>query len=1523
MIRDVRLKLAITTAGYNQASCKCDRRHVSIHGGGSGSLLRFVLIFYCVVVTCGGGLKHKTMHEKIKEIKEMFRKTSESPFGHCNMEVETCDWSWDRSPKRFRKVMASSNSTLSKYFPTTDADDTANGHFLWLTGNGSAQIWSPSIYRTNPGCHVEFWLYLVEMEGGFVNIVIQINPANTSSIAYTKFLNNYMTWQKMSFELRAVDQPYELILEIYLPYLNSSVGVDNVRLVHCFPEPMPAGVICPTGLFRCNNGSCLNRTHVCDFTKDCADGEDETFECDKIPENARCNFENGWCGWTNVPERPLNWTLNKGATPSLRTGPTYDHTYCNATGTYAYVNMASKNIHGMNNKYGNRGTIESPLYNPTPPYSNNSTSPYHRSCQIRFFYHKYGPHTASLGLYLVEIKPNGNHTIRLWWSPYNSKKSDMWYKEAVALPNITFRYVLQFEAAKGISSKGDIAIDDISLSPECFAIGVPPEVVGNFNYYNPKIDNPVQHPDFVNETVIEITTCGATGRTGPIIDECAEKYNSTNVELIVPSSISDQENMPAIFNSNGVQRWTAPRGEYYTLIGVGARGGQGSGGTGSALGALVRGVVELQKGDQLYFIVGQAGIDACSKNLGMNKISCQSTDQSLEFSKHTPAGVPSKVREVKRLEFKNGGGGGGGATVIFALRANGKPEPILIAGGGGGLGRGQVIDDGLQHGRGPILTSRLSPSVAKDIGGPGGSWDGLWTNNSDQQNVAGMPLIHGGLGGFGCKSGNKDYGNGGFGGGGGGCLTGGGGGGYVGGNTGYEDSGNGEGGYSYASQKLTDIYFKAAAHYGSGEILIIPAISGCGCDYRCVALDPHLSETKCLCPQGWLLSNDSKSCIMTDDSKGVHQTYMIPFVVVIIGLFAIIGICLVSYKRYQNQKELLRRRQMMFGNGTELTALRAVSDTMMTEFNPNYEFAGNLYSFKDLPQIPRDYITLVKPLGQGAFGEVFQGVYKYRRDEEHPVAVKTLPSLSTTQAEADFMMEALIMSKFNHPNIVHFIGVSFDKHPRYIVLELLAGGDLKNFLREERPRPDRPTSLTMLDLIMCGYDVANGCKYMEEARFIHRDIAARNCLLTTKAPGRTVKIADFGMARDIYRSDYYRKGGKAMLPIKWMPPESFLDGIFTTKTDVWAFGVLLWEIMSFGYMPYTGCANREVMSMVTTGGRLEKPAGCPDPIYGIMTRCWHPQPDDRPSFSTIAERIGYCLQDPDVINHPTPNFDILPICDREITIMRPDPEAECINVQSDLDGCGYMQPRIIDPRSVAHRVGQAVRGTAYNSENEKLNKGCKSHGRIFSRPAECRQGTFSCNTYDSSTDTFDQTYSGDNNHEDDHDEMMEDCKDKRRIVRSDRDNRIIHRTNIEDRDNADNGNNRPEEECDLTANIDNAITDRRNGNESTTTTDTNSDSLIAQSSDTPLDTTTNSSPNTRTCSPSHTTGLSNVNNVNGIVKKSTLKATLSLDPSALCRGTIPYEKITTRTQRSSTPGSMELRKDSLGHELPREEECSC
>ncbi|XP_012522088.2 ALK tyrosine kinase receptor [Monomorium pharaonis] len=1498
MINDARPRLASTIAGYNQTSRTCDRRHVPAYGGSGGLLLRIVLICCCVTITYSS--KFSMWHGKsFKELLADRPKNSpqHSQMGYCDLDIE-CDWFWNET-HGFKKVKASRNG-LPKSFPTTDASNSPNGHFLWFTGRGGAQIRSKTIPRTGPRCRIEFWLYMVEMEEGFINLVIYQIVSNVSSIAVSKSGNNTAKWQKISFSLRAIDQTYRIYLEVYGPLPNSSIGVDNIHLVDCFPESV--GDCSTEDMFLCNNGLCLNRTRVCDFTKDCVDGEDEELECDKIPKNARCNFENGWCGWTNVPERPLNWTLNQGSTPTERTGPNYDHTYRNKTGTYAFVNMAgySKNV-----AYGSKGTITSPLYNPTPPYSSDPNSSYYRSCQVRFFYHKHGPHSASLGLFLVQVKPYGNHTENLWWS-YGAN-SDAWYGEAVVLPNIRYRYHLQFEASRGYSAKSDVAIDDISLSRECFGIGVPRDIVGNFNYSNPIIDSekmPSQHPDFVNETVIRITTCGATGRKGPTAEKCAEKYNDTNVELFMPSQ---EEKL--VFNLEGVQRWTAPRGEYYTLIAVGARGGKGSGNVGITLGAFVRGVIELQKGDQLYFMMGQAGTDACPKNLGLKTTTCK--DESVDLQ--SPQQTSSKVREVKKIQFKNPGGGGGGATAIFTLKANGDLEPILIAGGGGGLGLNPSMDNGLQHGRGPFPAGRSVPSpsnVPERMGGPGASWNGTWPNF--QRKTWGMPLIHGGIGGLGCEAG--DHGDGGFGGGGGGCQSGGGGGGYVGGNAGHND-GSGEGGYSYASQMLTDVYFRVGTHSGPGEVFIIPAISGCGCDYRCVALDQYLNETNCLCPQGWLLSNDSKSCIMTDDSKDNNQTYIIQLVV-IGSLLIIIGICLISYKRYQKQKAVSHRRQVMFGNGTELAALRPghLSDTIMTEFNPNYEFAGNIYSFKDLPHIPRECITLVKALGQGAFGEVYQGVYKYRRSE-HPVAVKTLLSLSTTHAEADFMMEALIMSKFNHPNIVHFIGVSFDKRPRYIILELLAGGDLKNFLREERPRSDRPTSLTMLDLIMCGYDVANGCKYMEEARFIHRDIAARNCLLTTKAPGRTVKIADFGMARDIYRGDYYRKDGKAIVPIKWMPPESFLDGIFTTKTDVWSFGVLLWEIMSFGYMPYTGCGNLEVMTMVKSGGRLEKPVGCPDPIYGIMMRCWHPQPDDRPSFATIVERIGYCLQDPDVINLPPPNFNVMSIYDPEM-IMRADSEAECNNVQSDTDG-GYLQPRVIDPRSVARRVDQAM-GGVYDSENEKSIEDCKLYGGSYVKSAGCRKDMYNCNKYDSSTDTFEQTYSNE-----EHEEVTKECKDKSIADRSNRQkNRTIHRT-MDIEDNVDNGNNRPEDECHMTANIDSTITDRKNGNESTTTTDTNSDSLIAQSSDTPPDTTTNSSPNTRTCSPSHTIGLNaNVSNVNGMVKKNTLKATLSLDPSALCRG-IPYEKITTRTQHSSTPGSTELRKSSLSHELPREEECSC
>lgn len=137
---------------------------------------------------------------------------------------------------------------------------------------------------------------------------------------------------------------------------------------------------------------------------------------------------------------------------------------------------------------------------------------------------------------------------------------------------------------------------------------------------------------------------------------------------------------------------------------------------------------------------------------------------------------------------------------------------------------------------------------------------------------------------------------------------------------------------------------------------------------------------------------------------------------------------------------------------------------------------------------------------------------------------------------------------------------------------------------------------------MC-VDVARGCRYLEEMHFVHRDLACRNCLvssleggLDSSSSGRIVKIGDFGLARDIYKNDYYRKEGEGLLPVRWMAPESLMDGVFTCQSDVWAFGVLIWEVMTLGQQPYPARTNIEVLHYVRGGGRLGRPNNCPEDL---------------------------------------------------------------------------------------------------------------------------------------------------------------------------------------------------------------------------------------------------------------------------------------------------------------------------------------
>uniref|UniRef100_W8ACP5 Tyrosine-protein kinase receptor n=2 Tax=Ceratitis capitata TaxID=7213 RepID=W8ACP5_CERCA len=272
-----------------------------------------------------------------------------------------------------------------------------------------------------------------------------------------------------------------------------------------------------------------------------------------------------------------------------------------------------------------------------------------------------------------------------------------------------------------------------------------------------------------------------------------------------------------------------------------------------------------------------------------------------------------------------------------------------------------------------------------------------------------------------------------------------------------------------------------------------------------------------------------------------------------------------------------------------------------------------------LPHINWSQLTILNFLGSGAFGEVYEGLIKHANSEEQEkVAIKSLRKGATEFAE--LLQEAQLMSNFKHENIVQLIGVCFDTESISIIMEHMEAGDLLSYLRNSRPNSKRPmAALKLLDLASMCIDVCNGCSYLENMHFVHRDLACRNCLVSSSDPSkRMVKIGDFGLARDIYKSDYYRKEGEGLLPVRWMAPESLIDGIFTTQTDVWSFGVLCWEILTLGQQPYVARNNYEVLSYVKDGGRLEKPENCTDKFFNLLLKCWSWQPDERPSFK-------YCL----------------------------------------------------------------------------------------------------------------------------------------------------------------------------------------------------------------------------------------------------------------------------------------------------------
>nr|XP_022292756.1 proto-oncogene tyrosine-protein kinase ROS-like isoform X1 [Crassostrea virginica] len=347
--------------------------------------------------------------------------------------------------------------------------------------------------------------------------------------------------------------------------------------------------------------------------------------------------------------------------------------------------------------------------------------------------------------------------------------------------------------------------------------------------------------------------------------------------------------------------------------------------------------------------------------------------------------------------------------------------------------------------------------------------------------------------------------------------------------------------------------------------------------------------------------------------------------VIVLGAFVVVYFCI--RRQQQLKQKPIHFTAVSRGPDMELATLRDLPAHTVQQNNALYtvNMIPTDSDIAALPHFRRDQLMLTKFLGSGAFGEVFEGVAKNILDDNSgktKVAVKTLRKSASDQEKEEFLKEALLMSNFKHDHILGLLGVCLDNDPQFIILELMEGGDLLSFLRGNRPSAMNSVYLSLADLMKICVHVARGCSYLEEMHFVHRDLAARNCLVSSKNPREmVVKIGDFGLARDIYKNDYYRKEGEGLLPVRWMSPESLVDGVFTTQSDIWAFGVLSWEVLTFGQQPYQARTNIEVLHFVRSGGQLEQPENCPQDIFELMRKCWCTSPEDRPSFSTILKQL--------------------------------------------------------------------------------------------------------------------------------------------------------------------------------------------------------------------------------------------------------------------------------------------------------------
>ncbi|XP_064235075.1 muscle, skeletal receptor tyrosine-protein kinase isoform X2 [Aotus nancymaae] len=371
----------------------------------------------------------------------------------------------------------------------------------------------------------------------------------------------------------------------------------------------------------------------------------------------------------------------------------------------------------------------------------------------------------------------------------------------------------------------------------------------------------------------------------------------------------------------------------------------------------------------------------------------------------------------------------------------------------------------------------------------------------------------------------------------------------------------------------------------------------------------------------------------SSSSFSVSPTYSMTVIISIMSSFAIFVLltittlyCCRRRKQWKNKKR----------ESAAVTLTTLPSELLLDRLHPNpmYQRMPLLLNPKLLSlEYPRNNIEYVRDIGEGAFGRVFQARAPGLLPHEPftMVAVKMLKEEASADMQADFQREAALMAEFDNPNIVKLLGVCAVGKPMCLLFEYMAYGDLNEFLRSMSPHTvcslshsdlsmraqvssPGPPPLSCAEQLCIARQVAAGMAYLSERKFVHRDLATRNCLV---GENMVVKIADFGLSRNIYSADYYKANENDAIPIRWMPPESIFYNRYTTESDVWAYGVVLWEIFSYGLQPYYGMAHEEVIYYVRDGNILSCPENCPMELYNLMRLCWSKLPADRPSFASI------------------------------------------------------------------------------------------------------------------------------------------------------------------------------------------------------------------------------------------------------------------------------------------------------------------